>query len=562
MKQFLLFGGALILTISGCGGGGSDSNEGASGGNAPSVSSVTPANGAVGVARNVAVTTQFSTEIIADSVSGASFSLTGLDAGDGTDAVDGAVSFDALTNTATFTPARELALLTSYTATLSADISDLSGETLGAEYSWGFTTADGTLSATSDQVQSDSQKILMEPRIAYLNDGSAIAVWQDQTKNFPYSFQAWVSHYTSGSGWGTPELLDASTSSAEMHLNLVADSDGNALVIWSQSQASVWANYFDSTSGEWAGAEQISASGENVGNPCASINSDGNAVAVWNQRLAGGTLDIFANEYIKGNGWGTAAPIESIAGDARYPKVGFDGSGNAIAVWAQDDGTQFSIYGNRLVDNEGWGNATLLESIDTAPANQLSTPKLGVDDNGNALVVWSQSDGTRENLWYNRYGMSSGWQGETLLESYDTNARLVAFHMNRGGTALVVWSQKDTSSDIGKVASKRYLPGEGWGPEETFDFTDFLAYDSDLVVDESGNALFFQAYDDNESSDIWFNRYSATSGWASATFLTRSSDGYGEYSPHLSVRGDGEAMVIFSADSTDGSQQIWSRAFK
>jgi hypothetical protein len=556
MKQSLLFCGALILTISGCGGGGSNSNEGASGGNAPSISSVSPADGAVGVSRTVAVTAKFSTDIITDSVSDASFSLIGGDA------VDGTVSFDAFTNTANFTPAQELALLTSYTATLGADIAALSGTTLGAEYSWAFTTADGTLSATSDLVQSDSQKILMKPRIAYLNNGSAIAVWQDQTKSYPFSYQAWVKHYIPGSGWGTPELLDATTSSADMHLNLVADSDGNAFVIWRQSQASVWANYFDSTSGEWGGAEQISASDQNVGIPSVSFNNDGNAVAVWNQRLPEGTLDIFANIYTKGEGWGTAAPIESIAGDARYAEVGFDGSGNAIAVWAQDDGTQFSIYGNRLVDGEGWGDATLLESIDTAPADIISTPKLGVDDNGNALVVWDQNDGTVNNLWYNRYDASSGWQGETLLESHDTTVRLVAFDMNRAGTALVLWSQDDTDTGTGKVASKRYLPGVGWGAEETFDFTDFLAYDSDLVVDDAGNGLFFQAYDDNESSDLWFNRYSATSGWASATFLTHSSDGYGEYNPHLSVRGDGEAMVIFSADSSDGSQQIWSRSFK
>lgn len=168
---------------------------------------------------------------------------------------------------------------------------------------------------------------------------------------------------------------------------------------------------------------------------------------------------------------------------------------------------------------EGWGDATLLENIDTAPADQLNAPELGVDDSGNALVLWSQNDGIQTNLWYNRYEAGVGWQSEALLENEDTNAKLVAFDMNSRGTALAAWSQENTATATGNIASRHYVPGEGWGPAETFDFIDFDTYDSDLAVDESGNALLFQAYDDGDSNDIWFNRYSATSGWASATFL-------------------------------------------
>lgn len=30
-------------------------------------------------------------------------------------------------------------------------------------------------------------------------------------------------------------------------------------------------------------------------------------------------------------------------------------------------------------------------------------PQIAIDGNGNALVVWAQSDGVNESIWYNRY---------------------------------------------------------------------------------------------------------------------------------------------------------------
>ena len=42
--------------------------------------------------------------------------------------------------------------------------------------------------------------------------------------------------------------------------------------------------------------------------------------------------------------WGTHALIETDdEGDALDPRIAFDASGNALAVWGQDDRTRFSI---------------------------------------------------------------------------------------------------------------------------------------------------------------------------------------------------------------------------
>ena len=59
-------------------------------------------------------------------------------------------------------------------------------------------------------------------------------------------------------------------------------------------------------------------------------------------------MNIVANRYTVGTGWGTAALIETDnAGHATGSEIAFDVSGNAMAVWLQSDGTRYNIWANR-----------------------------------------------------------------------------------------------------------------------------------------------------------------------------------------------------------------------
>ena len=100
--------------------------------------------------------------------------------------------------------------------------------------------------------------------------------------------------------------------------------------------------------------------------------------------------------------FGTAALIETDnAGDASSrPQVAIDTNGNALAVWRQSDGTRYNIWANRYTAGTGWGTAALIE---TDNAGNAFDPQVAIDTNGNALAVWQQYDGTRYNIWANRY---------------------------------------------------------------------------------------------------------------------------------------------------------------
>jgi hypothetical protein len=107
------------------------------------------------------------------------------------------------------------------------------------------------------------------------------------------------------------------------------------------------------------------------------------------QKRNGKINNIWANRYDNSASWGKAELIETNSGNADYPDVSFDPEGNAIAVWQQHDGVDFSIWANRYDRDKGWRGAELVEK----DAGNAINPQVAVDKDGNAIVVWQQHDG-------------------------------------------------------------------------------------------------------------------------------------------------------------------------
>ena len=107
----------------------------------PTVISVEPPNGSAGVCPNTIVTATFSKAMNPATINDTTFLL----AGPGTTAVAGVVTYDAPSNTATFTPSSALAIPTVlYTATITTGATDTFGNALASDFVWTFTTGTTT----------------------------------------------------------------------------------------------------------------------------------------------------------------------------------------------------------------------------------------------------------------------------------------------------------------------------------------------------------------------------------------------------------------------------------
>ena len=103
----------------------------------PTVTLAAPLNGAAGTCSNIVVTATFGKAMNPATITGTTFTLTGP----GTTPVTGVVSYDAPTDTATFTASSALALNTLYTATITTGAMDEYGNALATNFVWTFTTS-------------------------------------------------------------------------------------------------------------------------------------------------------------------------------------------------------------------------------------------------------------------------------------------------------------------------------------------------------------------------------------------------------------------------------------
>jgi hypothetical protein len=400
------------------------------------------------------------------------------------------------------------------------------------------------------------------PRIASDGRGNALAVWSQSESDVQLT-SVWANRYVAGVGWGTPTLIETDNENSTYQPQIAFDSNGNAMTVWIQSgitSVNIWANRYVAGSG-WGEAELIeNIPSRSVGSLQLAMSSSGHGLAVWSQ--AGTDLsDIRAKRYTLGTGWGAASTIETNnISDAYNPQIAMDSSGNGVAVWSQTVWSQGvgrqHIWANRYTSGKGWGTATLVENNNLDFA---SNPKIAVDNNGNALAVWAQARNTASgiSIWSNRYTAGAGWGTAVLIETNNTgNSNNPQIAMDSSGNALVIWEH---TSDGIRV--NRYTSGIGWGTVTaiTKNLAN-LSFEPQIGMDASGNAMAIWKQSLGTFYSIWASRYIKGVGWSKAAAIT--SNGAGEAaSPQVAVDDSGNVLAVWSEfDGT--SSNIWSNSYR
>jgi len=329
--------------------------------------------------------------------------------------------------------------------------------------------------------------------------GHALAVWS----MYFASSNIYASRSNARGQWGSFELIDDNSGDDALDPRLAASADGRAVAVWIQSDGTrddIWSNRFTSADG-WSFAQRIeNNSSLEASGPQVAVNASGNAVAVW-AHSDGVRSDIWSNRYTPSDGWGSAGRIETNnAGPASAPQVTLDAQGNAVAVWQQSNGTRFDIWSNRYT-NDGWGAA---ERIETGNEDASVTPQVGSDAQGNAVAVWVHSAGTRQ-IWSNRYTRSGGWGTSERIDTNNTDAREPRVAVDPSGSAVAVWKQSGAGGD--SIWSNRYAPSGGWAAAQRIDSeTVGTRPDAQVAIDDDGNAIAIWSVGGSPSAGVWSNR--------------------------------------------------------
>ena len=348
-----------------------------------------------------------------------------------------------------------------------------------------------------------------QPHVAIDDNGNAIAVWMQS--NFAANSTAddiWASRYTAQSGWGAPVLIENDPLGAGQP-RVAMDGAGNAIAVFSQQAGGrlvIHASRFEPATG-WAPptAIETDASAEGVA-PQIAMEANGRATVVWQAFIVPvetvTEYQVRSNRYTAAAGWGSAARVATTANNAT-PHVAIDGAGHAVAVWVAPDGTWDSIWSSRTTAGGGWTPPVLIETDNT---NSARTPHVAIDGSGNAIAVWAQSDGLRDNIMANRYVAGAGWGGAVLIETDNAgSAYEPQVVIDGSGNATAVWSQRNVAGFTFNAWANRYSPATGWGTPTVIDNSPEPARSTQIAIDGLGNVTAAWAQNSGARTDLWAN---------------------------------------------------------
>ncbi|UCF44111.1 MAG: hypothetical protein JSV99_04100, partial [Planctomycetota bacterium] len=167
----------------------------------------------------------------------------------------------------------------------------------------------------------------------------------------------------------------------------------------------------------------------------------------------------------------------------------------------QYDGTRWNIWSNRYVAGTGWGTAELIETEN----GSAEYPQVAVDSAGNAVAVWRQHDGSWDSIWSNRYVAGTGWGTAELIEENVGTADYPQVAVDSAGNAVAVWSQ--IFGTYRSIWSNRYVAGSGWGMAELIEENVGTAEYPQVAVDSAGNAVAVWYQSNGWLWNIWSSHY-------------------------------------------------------
>ena len=243
-----------------------------------------------------------------------------------------------------------------------------------------------------------------------------------------------------GTVWSSDEVISGGWSN--FYTKVAVDKDGNAIALLIDSDSGLEANTY--TSGpSWDGPEYFT---NNVDNNIESFNiavgPGGVAMVAWRR---GSDSNIIACRY-DGSSWSTDIDISSAAG--QNPEVSFDSNGNAIVVWTESD----SIYSRRFLSTDTWPTWSEGKIKLAGPTTGMGECQIAADPYGNVFIVWDNAG----EIHTKRYKSGIDWaewaaSGEVTVLDDNGGCAEPYIAVDMYAHAIAVWTRG------GNIYSKRYF---------------------------------------------------------------------------------------------------------
>ncbi len=317
--------------------------------------------------------------------------------------------------------------------------------------SWSFPTALSSKISVSSNAAST-------PHLAMDNLGNAVVVWvqSDGLRN-----QIYKAEYRSGT-WTGPANLDDHVSlnnNAASAPKVAMDSNGNAIITWVQNDGSATAQVYKSEyrSAVWTKpsslSDKVSPSSSAASSPLVAMDNKGNGIITWYQPNGAGTNQIFKSEYRAGVWSNPANREDNISPDgqsATAPALSMDNNGNAVIVWSQSDGTSAQIFKSEYRSG-AWVHPANVTTNISPDGSEASAPKVGMDDLGNAIIVWTQANFSSVTRAFKSEYRGGAWTNPSSVNDsfsfQDSSVNSLQLAMDKLGNAVILWESSNGTAN-------------------------------------------------------------------------------------------------------------------
>ncbi|MDY6944523.1 MAG: hypothetical protein SXG53_02295 [Pseudomonadota bacterium] len=303
------------------------------------------------------------------------------------------------------------------------------------------------------------------------------------------------------------------------------------------------------SSGPPAGGNPINPGNPGTGSPgtpnppASSIGRPATATANDAVLTATRTTVHNLNAAIGSAGWQPTALLETNNSDpASSPRVAFDRSGNGFVVWTQGSDMIARRY---TAATAAWGNPVVLDNS-IAPAHQA---RVSVDRlSGNAIAIWTQSDGAAESLYASRFNtLTNTWSAAELLETRNDAVNIAEDNSSvavSGGHAAISWVQSAGPGPgaIQDIYLSRLVSGS-WTAPLLVESSNENGQQPKVAVDASGNVT------------IAWRQFDAVTGFRINT--RRWNDTAQAFGPVLAMNDHGDRRPQLQFDAAGNGFLLW-----
>lgn len=282
---------------------------------------------------------------------------------------------------------------------------------------------------------------VQEAHLAMSGNGEAVVIWSQNIGNGGSNYKLLMAEYRDGV-WRKPaSLADAITPPDYNYMgptaaiNVVMNDNGDALISWNASTLDkiFKSEYRDR---KWTHPQSmddsIDVGGNDINTVLSAISNNGEMIIAWNQ-LVGANNRIFKSEYYN-NQWHYPVSTSDYLDTAELSNINMDNEGRANLVYTLSN-SDYRLYKISRNSNHQWETAPGSNDNFNFDENEtIYKPRLASDQNGDALLVWS------ENGTFYRADYENGiWDFPTSSFYVNDDVNTLEASKDDQGNAMIIW---------------------------------------------------------------------------------------------------------------------------